>query len=223
MPHDALPRRDHPLASWCARLADALLDAPANFYGVSPADAATLRDLAAAFAEALAVVDDPAACTSVARTRKRESRARLEPFARRVARVATAHPGVSDVDRINLGLNVRDRPARRRVAVPAARPVARIDPYGRVRVYDPSRPHAGGTRPPGAWATLIFVRVGGDAPPLSPDECYLAAVTARGAVTLKLPPEALGEKIWVFARYVSERGDLGPAGPAAGTLYCRAA
>jgi hypothetical protein len=222
MPHDALPRRDHPLAAWSLRLADALLDAPANFYGVSPADAAQLRDLAVAFADALAVVADPARSTPVTRTRKRDARARLEPFARRVARVVTAHPGVRDTDRINLGLNVRERPARRRGAAPAARPVARIDPYGRVRVYDPSRPHARGTRPPGAWAALIFVRVGGDAPPASPDDCRLAAVTARGAVTLKLGPEAVGERVWVCARYVSERGDLGPPGPAAGMIYCRA-
>jgi hypothetical protein len=228
MPHDALPRRDAALSAWALTLAAGLRAAPANYFGVPPAGVDELSGRADAFAAALAATATPATRTRPATAGKNRARAALEIVARRVVRVLLAQGQVSDAERINLGIDPRgkrvrpaavpDGPQPMTPGAPAARPHLILRHDGRVRVYDPSRVNRRG-RPAGAWAALVFVKIGGDAP-RSPDEARLAAVVTRGAAQLALPSDAVGQRVWVIARYVNLRGQMGPPGPAVGTMCC---
>ncbi|HYE21859.1 MAG TPA: hypothetical protein VEA69_25695 [Tepidisphaeraceae bacterium] len=236
---DYIPRPDGACRTWAASLAGHLSAEPARF-GVSADLAAELAARADEFAAALSVSRAGGTRTRIAILTKDDARRRMTDLARRAARLAKAHAGVTPRDLATLGLSIDGhRPPV--LAPPATGPHLMVTtaPNCRlvVRLVDLSRPSTlqkpRGTLGAGIWVRLgprfagadpphpadmaavqsLPYATGPDVPPRSTDECTLAALATRGRVTLTLPAAAGLRSAYVVARWFDTRGNPSPPGP----------
>lgn len=150
----------------------------------------------------------PSACAA-----KDQARRDLEAEARRLARIIQAHPGVTDQQRYDLGLTIRDE-SLTHVRTPRTAPDVEIkaNQPRRVRIRlgnGVERARRG--RPPGTAGAMIFSYVG-DEPSSNADDWQFRHLTTRTLTTVRLPASIpAGAKLWLSARWLSTRLEPGPA------------
>lgn len=211
MAHDFIPRRDLGFLHWSRNLSTRINATPEAF-GLSPAQAGAYGDLHSAYASALRTATDPSTRTSPAVQMKNDTRRAAEREARRLARLIQATPGVSDTQRSDLGLTVRDADPSP-IPRPADRPALHVNlRYGatvRVRIRD-----AGSTRrgkPDGVAGASVFSHIGAFPPP-SLSEWMYEGNTTRPEMDITFPPDtAPGAKVWLTAYWYNPRAQRGPA------------
>jgi len=206
MPHDFLPAADADLEEWVL-VFDQRINAEWVSYGLTAGDAAAFHVLVLDFSAKLAVANAPASRTRVSVAAKNLSRALLKKNARQLARIINAHPGVSDQQRVDLGLALR-KAAVTAIAAPSTRPMLMVDHLGRVRLVDEALPQRRG-KPPGVLGAIIFAKLDGPAPVESSDAPF-AGLATRPIHQVPLPDHSSGRRLWVMARWVNARGEEGP-------------
>ena len=217
---DFLPRREAELLQWSANFDRQINDAPGDF-GLSVQVAADYRALHEAFAQAYQLSQEPSTRTASAVVAKDDAKAALLALARGLARVVRGQPGVTDAQRLELGLVVRRSGRLARVAAPAAAPQLAVEPIlgrgaVRVRLFDPASPNRR-AKPRGvAGATLLtFV---GEAEPEGSSHWSFGRSTTRTTAVVALPEGgACGARVWVTAFWFSPTGRRGPASAAVPT------
>jgi hypothetical protein len=217
---DFLPRREADLLQW-SRNFDQKINAAPGDYALTAGQAADYRTLHDAFAEAFKLSQQASTRTPLALMAKDEAKAALLGFARVLAGVVRAAPGVDDLRRLQLGLTVRTEGRRARIGRPTEAPHVFVYAVPeccavRVRVFDPGSAHR--TAKPAGIAGATILTFVGEEPPLVLSEWTLGVQTTRTTAEVRfprvLPP---GARVWVIAQWFNPTGQRGPASPPAST------
>lgn len=202
------PQADLQLSAFAGN-ADAKLTAQPTVYGTTAAEALILHNLVLDFDTRLATATNPDTRTRGTISGKNASKKALIAKLRQIFRVVNAHAGVSDQQRIDLGLNPRDvEPTP--IGVPTTRPVVLVDSAGFLRLADETQFERKG-KPVGVMGAFVYTKLalpGEPAPDL--DGTKFAALATRTNHQLTLPMDAQGKRLYVFAQWVNERGQPGP-------------
>jgi len=214
MPHDFLPAADADLEEWVF-VFDQRINAEWVSYGLTAGDAAAFHVLAADFSAKRAVAIAPNSRTRSSVAAKNDSRALLKKSARQLARIVNAHPGVSDAQRVNLGLGLRKQ-AVMAINAPHTKPMLIVDHLGKVRIVDETLPARRG-KPAGVLGAIVLAKLGG-AKPVEPSDASFAGLATRPVHAIDLPQNSAGQKLWVMACWVNARGEEGPFSQVAGAM-----
>lgn len=207
------PDNDQDLNAFCVPFGTQISATP-TVYGLVAADATAFQALATDFATRLATATNPETRTKAAVAAKSTSKKSLLARTRALIRIISAHPGVTDEMRVELGLNVRD-PQPSPIPAPSTRPLLVVDPDGVLRAVDETMPERKG-KPAGVSGAIIFTKIDGPAP-ASPDEAKFAALATRTRCAVPVGTGNKGKTLWVLAQWYNERGELGPVSPVAST------
>jgi hypothetical protein len=105
---DYIPSKDSLAVQWAANFAALITAAPTN-YGLVAGDAVIIQAAADAYSAAYAVAIDPPTRTAPTVAQKDVDRASMESTSRPYANVINANTTVTDQQRTDLGLTVRDK------------------------------------------------------------------------------------------------------------------
>lgn len=208
MAHDFIPRRDIDFAHWSARFS-AQINANPDSFGLTAATAADYAALNDAWQSALAIALAPTTRTSPAIRAKDTARHNAQREARRLARIIQATSGVTNGQRVSLGLTVHDVELTP-VPQPEQRPrVSAKLLYGstlRITVIDPGTARRG--KPEGVAGATILTYVG-DTPPANV-RGWMQTNTTRPRVDVTIQDVVPGAKVWIAARWFNPRQQAGP-------------
>lgn len=181
-------------------------------YGLTAAQATALTGLFTAFDAAYEAAIDPATRTKGKIATKNEKRALLKENLRLLARIIQANPAVTDEQRIDLGLNVRD-PVPSPINPPTEPPVLEIlSAAGRVLKVR-LRPLGAETRgkPAGVQGASVFTHVGAN-PPADIADWKFEGSTSRTNFDVEFAPAVpAGSQVWLSAFWYNPRAQSGPA------------
>lgn len=212
MPHDFIPERDLAFLDWSRNFKNqtAALHADIGLTEAQASEYATLHD---AYAAALTLAKSTATNTTVNRVRKNTAKKAVKSYARVLARIIRATPGVSDGQRVRLGLTVPDTDLTPAVP-PASKPFLEILSNGarlvKLRIRENTTPTRR-AKPEGVAGATVFTWVGESSSPPS----LLREWTFRGNATRSIWHFNLdasipaGAKVWITACWYNTRGRPG--------------
>lgn len=218
MPRDFLPGRDQDLDAFAANF-DTRITATPTAFGLLASDATAFHGLATDFSTKLATATNPSTRTKVTVQAKDISRAALKLKARTLAKVVNAYPPITNAQRADLGLTVRDSTPSP-IPPPATQPVVNIEGsgggQGLLRLADETTPLKK-AKPPGVFGALIYTKIDGAAP-VTPDDAKFSGVATKTLHTVNLPSGSAGKTLWVLAQWINERGENGPTSVVASAM-----
>jgi hypothetical protein len=185
--------------------------ANANLYGLTPADAHAIGQAVDRFAAAYAVVMCPDTKTKPSVRNKNQARYGAEQIVRQYAGMIRQNAGISDGDKIAIGVRPRN-PSRSRVHVPQSSPLLWIigaKPGRHELRYSDTNTPDGTAKPFGAAMIQIYVAIADD----KVDDVRQAADygdATRNPVIVQLDSADDGKMATYFARWKSSRGETGP-------------
>jgi hypothetical protein len=215
MPHDFLPERQAELLHWSRAFRQQIVAQPTMF-GLTAEQAAWYATLDDAFAHELKLAREPTTRTPVQIKKKDEAKKALKAGARMLARIVRATPGITNTQRVQLGLTVRDEEL-----TPAARPssapeVVLLPSSGRtvrVRVRDTAAPDRRG-KPDGFAGAAVFSYVG-DKPATRMADWTFEGNMTRPVFAIDFDSAVpAGARVWIAAMWYNTRGQTGPASDA---------
>jgi hypothetical protein len=205
-----LPTRDQDLDAWSANF-DTRITATPTAFGILASDATAFHALAADFSAKLAAAVNPSTRTRVTVQAKDISRAALKSKARTLAKVINAYPPITNAQRADLGLTVRDGTPSP-IPAPTTQPIVNIEGSGGgvslLRLADETTPLKK-AKPPGVFAALIYTKIDGPAP-VTPADAQFSGVATKTLHSVNLPSGSAGKTLWVLAQWINERGENGP-------------
>ncbi len=206
-----LPRRGDELVRWTQNF-DQLINADAEMYSLTPAQAAQYSVISAAFIQAFQIANSNDTRTPTSIIVKDQAEQRLRGYTRELAAIVRADKSVGDAQLVALGLNPR-RVSGPRVPRPASVPRVSVgNPVGRtvpLLLRDAESPSSK-ARPRGVSGAAIFTFVGEEQPASIDDWEFHDNVTRTNVkITFRenLPP---GTKVWITAQWYSPTGKRGP-------------
>jgi hypothetical protein len=214
MANDYLPSSDEGLLTWVLPFSAKITAGPVPF-GVTAAIATALAGKVSAYQDALAAATDPATRGGSTINAKNIAKDDLIEYVRQVARQIQGTMTVTDEQRYDLGLTVRDAEPSP-VPPPAHAPQVVIENVnGRVvsfRLIDPENPTRR-SKPAGVAGANVFSFVGENAPEDINDWVFEGNNT-RTILDVTFPNTvALGAKVWITAAWYNPRGEAGPGCP----------
>lgn len=155
-----LPSRDAEISDWGNNFSSLISADPAR-YGLYGAEAGTLAGLLDAFEQVLQAAVNPSTRTAVTIAQKDGAKVAFISYARSQAMIIKANQGVSDEDKVALGLNLPD-PARSPIPRPSTVPllsvIAATPGEHTVRYADQNTP-ASRAKPFGVVQLVLFAAV----------------------------------------------------------------
>jgi hypothetical protein len=207
---DYIPSSDGPALDWMENFSALITAAPAT-YGLVAADATAIAAVVSAFSTALTAAIDPATRTKVTVNTKNEKRAAAQALCRQYAAVIKHNAGVTDSDKIALGVPPVNN-ERTPVPAPGTSPLLNVigntPGVQTVRFADSATPDSA-AKPVGAAQLQLFVAVG-DAPVSDPTAADFQGAHTRNAVYVNFDAAQDGKVATYFARWCGIRGDVGP-------------
>ena len=205
-----LPRTDAALLAWSLHFRDLIVAQPTDYGLTAPLATAygALHDL---YAAALAECDPPIR-TKTAVVAKNQARLNLKNNARLLANLVNGTGSVSDAQKTELGLTVRDEPTP--IPPPSTAPVLEIVSLSAWTVKIRLRDAASGSnrgRPPGTFGASVFSAVSATAP--TDISAYkFEGSTGQTKVHVTFDDTlAAGTKVWLTAFWFNGRKQSGPA------------
>jgi hypothetical protein len=212
MPADFLPSRESELLLWSTNFDKFINLAPAD-YGLTADQAAAYNVLHTAFSDALHAASEPHTRTPSIIIIKNDAKEALIEEARVLARLVQATPGVTDAQRNDLGLTVRDDEP---TPVPEPHEPPDIDVQGAkartitIRLHEKDNPSKRG-RPWNTRGAAVFSYVG-DAPPDDLDAWHFEGNTGKTVIQVRVPDTVPGgAAVWLTAFWIGTRMESGPA------------
>ena len=207
---DYIPTQEAEALGWMQTFASGI---QANFatYGLVLADSNTISNAVNLFAAARAIAIDPAQRTPVALNEKDEARNDAEVICRQYAQQIKLNAGVSDSDKIAIGIRPinEDRSPR---PVPDSSPLLNVlgaTPGSQtVRFSDSATPDSA-AKPLGAECIQLFVAIK-DAATVNEDDGQFYGAFSRNPIAVGFAPEDDGKMATYFARWANNRGEVGP-------------
>jgi hypothetical protein len=212
MARDFYPRQQLEILTFTRHFREQI-EADPGAYGVSPEQCAQYAVTQQAFADALMIAIDPVTATRSKRTVKDAAGAALEEATRFLARIIRAHPGVTTVMRVELGLSeTNPGDGGSAIAPPTEQPTVLVKSIAGPQIQIELRDDAHKRRKPaGVIGALLFVSRADQPSPNLSDWTFMEIAT-RARETLTFGPEfGAGEKVWVMAQWFSPTGARGPS------------
>ena len=205
-----IPTRDAELGQWAANFST-LVSASPGTYGLVAGDATTIATYVGAFTSALAVVNNPATKTRATVAAKDGARAAMLDIVRGYAQQVRNNQGVSNADKLALGLTLPDRTP---TVVPAPSTSPLLNVVGAtpgqhtLRYADAATPDSR-RKPAGAIGLQLFVAVStgvvGD-----PGAAPFKSFVTRQPYGVNFSAADNGKLATYFARWQNRRGETGP-------------
>lgn len=210
MAKDFLPTSDLHLLNWSANF-DQGINADPTSIGLTTTQASAYTAAHQLFSTRLATATDPATRTRGTVNAKNDARRALKALARELARIINAHPGVTNQQRIDLGLNPRKGEIHP-IHAPTEPPLMEvIRAYARtlsVRVHALASDRRG--KPEGVAGCSVFSYVG-TAPPADLSEWTFQGNSTRTTFDIEFPPSTpAGAQVFLCACWYSPRAQPGP-------------
>lgn len=210
MSSDFIPAKDGEALNFMQTFSAGITASVAT-YDLVAADATAIDAAVDAFAAAYAIATNPATRTSVSVNTKDEARAAAEEIVRQYAAVIKMNAGVSDSNKIAIGVRpVND--TRSPVPAPATSPLLNITmatPGVQVLRYADTLTPDSAAKPPGSTSLQLFRAVGTAAITDPAEAEFLAAVT-RNPVEVNFDAADAGKVATFFGRWANGKGETGP-------------
>lgn len=218
MAHDFIPRRDAEFLHWSANFVQQTNAPPPpgpSQWGLTPAQATEYALLHDAFASAYQIASDPTTRTAPSIVSKNVARRDLERYARLLVRIIQATPSVTNTQKAQLRITVRDvNPSPVPPPKEAPRVFVKLLHGSTVRVTLRSADSPRKGKPAGIAGAMVYSFVG-NTPPDSLSQWNLEGGTTRttmdvtfGSGTHGIQP---GDKVWITAYWYNPRAQRGPA------------
>jgi hypothetical protein len=205
-----IPVTDAALRDWLTNFS-ALLTADPTRYGLDASDATVIAGHAAAYASAYQAVQAPSTRTSTGVAQKDAVKASAVASVRVYAQMIKANAGVSNDDKIALGVHVND-PTPSPIPAPASAPmlmiVSAFSGVHHLRYADENTPAA--RRKPHGVLQLQLNAVIAPAPAVDPGESRFVGLYTKQPVLVEHEPASAGLTATYFARWVTRTGKTGP-------------
>jgi len=186
----------------------------ADALGMDAAELAGLVTMGAEFDAATESHVAQAAAARAATENKDAMRTQLKRALRTFVNRVQVLPGMTDTDRQAMGIAIRDVP-KRVPAEPGTRPVVHLQMRQRlqheVHFFDESSGTRSG-RPRGMRGAEVWVKVGGDVPPVSLEEMRFVDLATRSPMVVEFDTKDAGGTAWYWVRWVNTQGEKGPFG-----------
>ena len=205
-----IPKKNADFKVWLANLA-ALLATSYAAYGIASGDAAALSALNTTYEDAYEAATDPATRTKGTVAAAAEARAQAESFARPLCQRIAVNPNITAEQKIAAGVSTRN-------AMPSPIPAPTVAPtlsiqsaiIGQVTIGQ-RNPESGGKDKPYGAVGLELAAVVGTAFTTDPSSAVSKGTCTRPLFRLAFGPEASGQKVSLFGRYVTRSGPGGVA------------
>jgi hypothetical protein len=204
-----LPDKDAALLAWSLNFSTKISETPVLF-GLTPALATAYALLHASYADALADCA-PGERSKTLVSRKNSDRTSLKASARLLAKLVEGTATVSDAQKIELGLTVRQQPTP--IPPPAAAPaldvVSVLGRTVKIRLHDATDAARRG-KPAGVDGAAVLSYVGAT-PPADLGQWRFEGNTTRTTLDVVFPNSvAPGAPVWLTALWFNERKQAGP-------------
>jgi hypothetical protein len=210
MANSFIPHRDVDALTWMQNFSSLITAAPAR-YALVAADATSIATAVQEFSTSLTVALEPSTRTKVTVNTKNEKRAAAESVCRQYAGVIKRNAGVTDSDKIAIGvppINNERTPVPAPGSSPLLNVIGNTPGVQTVRFADSTTPDSG-AKPTGAFQLQLYVAVG-DAPAVAPEAATFQGAHTRNAVRVSFQSTQDGKVATYFARWCGIRGDVGP-------------
>jgi hypothetical protein len=210
-----IPPKEADLANWSQNFADLIEASPAT-YDLSAADAAAITAANDTWQDAYANAINPATRTTPAVAAKNSAKLAFINLARTYAVQIAANPGVSNTDKLNLGLNLPNHtpsPVPAPTSFPELMFVGATPLLHTLRFTDSMQPTGKGKKPFGAIAAQVF-RLVATAPGSDPSAAPLLGTFTKNPFASTFNSGDVGQVATYWARYVTRTGLVGPWSPA---------
>lgn len=206
-----IPPKEADLINWSQNFADLILASPST-YGLAPSDAAAIVAANDPWQAAYVTATNPGTRTEVTVAAKNAAKIAAVIVFRTYAAQVRINPGVSNSDKLDLGLNLPNN-APSPIVVPPTFPLISIAGAGpgqhEIRFADSTTPSAR-AKPQNVIQMLLFrgIAVG---PIVDPALCaFHAGVTKQPYQSIFSNPADAGKVATYFGRWVTRTGELGP-------------
>jgi hypothetical protein len=205
---DYIPQKDSELVAWSANFT-AGVTANAGAWGIPPDEVSALQTADATFAALHAQADSPAK-NSIIVAEKNTARDVLVAKIRELAGFRLKNPVISDVQRIAIGLHVRDTTPTN-IPAPKSRPELDIDvvDFRRVKVLFHDMGSNSKAKPYGVNGAVIIYAVL-DTPPADHSALIHSVLATRTPHILEFTEEERGKTVYVAICWQNEKGEKGP-------------
>ncbi len=206
-----IPSKEAELVTWSTNF-DAQINNDPPALGLTVVQTGGYSTLHAAFVAAFQASQDHSTRTPSSILAKNDAKEALVANARALARIIQACPTVTDQQRSDLGLTVRD-PEPTPVPAPGTLPLVSVVEVQHgshtIRLADMDSPSSR-AKPAGVAGAEVFVFIG-DNPPADMTTCQLRQLTTRNQLEITYQPEDSGKMAYIAARWYNPRGQAGPA------------
>lgn len=210
MPSPYIPPKDADLAVWANNFAALITAAPAT-YGLTAGDASTIQGFVDDFQAALTIALNPATKTAPTVAAKDGAKAAMLEICRLYAQQVRNNIGVSDADKVSLGLTIPDHTPTP-IPAPSSNPILGLvgaqPGQQTLRYADSATPDKRG-KPFGVLGLQVFVAVGVTAA-VSPDDARFKSFVTRQPYGVNFTSGEAGKVATYFARWQSRTGLIGP-------------
>jgi hypothetical protein len=205
-----IPPKDSDLLAWATNF-DNLITATPAVYGLVAADATAITAVVAPYQAAQAVVDNPATKTSVTVAAKNTAKQAMLAVVRVYAQTIAHNAGVTDADKLALGLNLPNT-SPSPIPAPTSSPILTVigatPGQLTIRFADSNTPDKR-SKPQGVTQMQLFVQVSTTAGDDPADASFYAAVTKQPfAVDFEVADAGKIATLW--ARWQTRTGLTGP-------------
>lgn len=207
-----IPPKDADFKAWVLNFAALTLATPA-LYGLTPADAAIIDSAASDFSSKYDLAVDPPTRTKPSVAAKDASRAATLDVVRPYSIQIRNNQGVSNQDKLDLGLNVPDftpTPVPAPTTSPTINIVAATPLQHTFRFADSVTPTTRGKKPFGVLALQLYRSVT-VAPAVDPDTADFVGNYTKNPAAVNYVAGDRGKYSTLFARWVTRSGPLGVA------------
>lgn len=207
---DYIPKSDDGFRNWLQNFSN-LIQQDAARYGLQPPDAAVISGMYTDYNTVFALVQSPATRTPGLVLQKDAIKASSRASCRVYAQQIKANAGVSDQDKLQLGLHINDT-TKTPVPVPASAPIMMINGSfsgeHMLRYADENTP-ASRRKPPGVQFIEVYMTIATGADPVQSHSTSLG-LYGRQPIKVGQDQENAGKTATYFGRWVNTRGEKGP-------------